>query len=238
MPSTSNSSFLCLCRLFSTGSVVAPLLRPSTSGGSATNTPTIGTNGTILSAGSDSTKYHTNMSSLTLGESNNVKSTDSVSGSITSVDKLSTPVHRELESVISHAKRRSLDGKSMHSGSTASTVNVQVSHANNTNHTNNTNNNVNDLESADSANNSGSTNSNNASSINTHNTNNTNNTTNTTTSTPAESQAQRLGALAAAFEAGDAVGKLMAQMMLMRNNGDASVGNNNNSGGSGGNRRV
>ena len=124
--------------------------------------------------------------------------------SLSSADKLSTPVQRELESVMNHAKRRekiALSGTNADrsANSSISTVNMQRKQP---------------LSSIPSANLDGTSNDKLANvSLSSNSTIGSG-----SAASPAESQAQRLSALAAAFDAGDAVGKLMAQMMLLRKN--------------------
>ena len=122
--------------------------------------------------------------------------------SLSSAEKLSTPVHRELENVMNLAKRREKNALSgtnadRSANSSISTVNMQRKQP---------------LSSISSANLDGTSNDKLA------NASLSSNSTIGSAASPAESQAQRLSALAAAFDAGDAVGKLMAQMMLLRKN--------------------
>ncbi len=124
--------------------------------------------------------------------------------SVSSGDKLSTPVHRELESVMNLAKRREkniLSGTNAErsANSSISTVNMQRKQP---------------LSSIPGASLGGTSNDKIANaSLSSNSTLGSG-----SAASPAESQAQRLNALAAAFDAGDAVGKLMAQMMLLRKN--------------------
>lgn len=117
-------------------------------------------------------------------------------------EKLSTPVHRELESVMNQAKRREKNALSgtnadRSANSSISTVNMQRKQP---------------LSSIPSASLDGTNNEKIANaSLSSNSTIGSG-----SSASPAESQAQRLSALAAAFDAGDAVGKLMAQMMLLR----------------------